>query len=108
MQIRAKLTLLFVLIAAGILAGVLCSVYFLFEKNTEDAFFSGLESKAEMTVQTALRGVSGLNPMTSNWIAPEDDTLPYRDNISIYNSVYERVFTVLPDAPPITVKNLHK
>jgi len=106
MQIRAKLTLLFVLIAAGILAGVLCSVYFLFKKNTEDAFFSGLESKAEMTVQTALRGTAGLNPMTSNWIAPDDDTLPYRDNISIFNNAYERVFTVIPDAPPVTVKNL--
>jgi hypothetical protein len=106
MQIRAKLTLLFVLIAAGILAGVLCSVYFLFKKNTEDAFFHGLESKVEMTSQTALRGATELNPLTANWVAPDDDTLPYRDNISVFNNAYERVFTVRPDAPPVTVKEL--
>lgn len=106
MQIRAKLTLLFVLIAAGILAGVLCSVYILFKKNTEDAFFHGLESKAEMTAQTALGGVVNLNPLTANWIAPDEDTLPYHDNISIFNNAYERVFSVRPDAPPVTVKDL--
>ena len=106
MQIRARLTLLFVLIAAGILAGVLCSVYFLFKKNTEDAFFQGLESKAEMTAQTALRNDAVLDPLTANWSAPDNDTLPYRDNISIFNNAYERVFTVISDAPPVTVKNL--
>ncbi len=106
MQIRARLTLLFVLIAAGILAGVLCSVYFLFKKNTEDAFFHGLESKAEMTAQTALLGTIDLNPLTTNWIAPDGDTLPYQDNISIFNNAYERVFTVRADAPPVTAKEL--
>ncbi|MBC7774631.1 MAG: HAMP domain-containing histidine kinase [Phycisphaerae bacterium] len=106
MQIRAKLTLLFVLIAAGILAGVLCSVYFLFKKNTEDAFFQGLKSKAEMTAQTALFGAATLNPLTANWIAPDGDTLPYQDNISIFNNAYERVFALRPDAPPVTVKDL--
>ncbi|MDO8368931.1 MAG: HAMP domain-containing sensor histidine kinase [Saprospiraceae bacterium] len=106
MQIRARLTLLFVLIAAGILAGVLCSVYFLFKKNTKDAFFQGLESKAEMTAQTALLGAVALNPLTANWIAPEEEALPYQDNISIFNNAYERVFTVTPDAPPISVKDL--
>jgi len=108
MQIRARLTLLFVLIAAGIIAGVLCSVYFLFKKNTEDLFFQGLESKAEMTAQTALLGGGTLNPLTSNWIAPDDDTLPYRDNISIFNNAYERVFALRPDAPPVTVKDLQE
>jgi len=106
MQIRTRLTLLFVLIAAGILAGVLCSVYFLFKNNTEDAFYQGLESKAEMTAQTALFGGVALNPLTTNWIAPEDDNLPYQDNISIFNNAYERVFALRPDAPPVTVKDL--
>lgn len=108
MQIRTKLTLLFVLIAAGILAGVLCSVYVLFKKNTEDAFFQSLELKAEMTAQTALRSPTGLNPLTGNWIAPEEDTLPYRDNISIFNLAYERVFALRPDAPPVSVKELQQ
>ena len=106
MQIRARLTLLFVLIAAGILAGVLFSVYLVFKKNTEDSFFQGLVSKAEMTAQTALQGVGERIPLATNWIAPDDDTLPYRDNISVFNNAYERVFTVRPDAPPVTVKDL--
>ncbi|MFN0215502.1 MAG: ATP-binding protein [Saprospiraceae bacterium] len=106
MQIRARLTLLFVLIAAGILAGVLFSVYVLFKKNTEDAFFRGLESKAEMTAQTALSGSVALDPLTANWIAPDGDTLPYQDNISIFNNAYERVFSLQPGAPPVTAKNL--
>jgi len=99
MQIRTRLTLLFVLIAAGILAGVL-PVYLLFKTNTENAF-EALKSKADMTAQTALSGSFALNPLTSNWIAPEDDTLPYRDNISIFNNTYDRVFAVRPDAPPV-------
>ncbi|MFN0173193.1 MAG: ATP-binding protein [Saprospiraceae bacterium] len=106
MQIRTRLTLLFVFIAAGILAGVLCSVYFLFKKNTEDLFYKGLESKAEVTAQTALFSGVELRPLTTNWIAPDGDTLPYRDNISIFNNAYERVFALRPDAPPVTVKEL--
>lgn len=106
MQIRTRLTLLFVLIAAGILAGVLFSVYYLFKKNLEEAFFRGLESKAEMTAQTALRDPTLLSPLAGNWIAPDGDTLPYRDNISVFNDSYERVFSVFPEAPPISVKNL--
>lgn len=106
MQIRTRLTLLFVLIAAGILAGVLFAVYFLFKKNTEDAFFQALESKAEMTSQTALQGTIELNPLSVNWLAPEDGILPYQDNISIFNNSYERVFAIRPDAPPVTVKDL--
>jgi signal transduction histidine kinase len=106
MQIRTRLTLLFVLIAAGILAGVLCAVYLLFKKNTEDAFFQALESKAEMTSQTALQGTIELNPLSANWLAPEEGVLPYQDNISIFNNSYERVFAIRPDAPPVTVKDL--
>lgn len=107
MQIRARLTLLFVLIAASILAGVLCAVYFLFKKNTEDAFFQGLGSKAEMTIQTALRDAATFRAMPNNWLAPDDgDTLPYHDNISVFNDAYERIFSLRPDAPPVTVKDL--
>lgn len=106
LQIRTRLTLLFVLIAAGILAGVLFGVYILFKKNTEDTFYSGLESKVEMTAQTALRDAEDWSPLTARWTAPEEDVLPYRDNISIFNQQYERVFSVRTDAPPVTVKNL--
>ena len=108
MQIRARLTLLYLPIAAGILAGVLFAVYYLFKKNTEETFFSGLESKAEMTAQTALRDPALLKPLPPMWESPEDDTLPYRDNISIFDDAYERIFAVRTDAPPVSVKNLQE
>lgn len=106
MQIRKRLTLLFLLISASVLAVVLFAVYFLFKKNTEEAFFEGLQSKAEMTAQTALRDPASLRPLPPNWIAPESDTLPYRDNISLFNDAYERVFAVHADVPPVSVKDL--
>jgi signal transduction histidine kinase len=106
MQIRARLTILFLLNAASILAGVLLAVYFLFKKNTEEAFFEGLQSKAEMTAQTALRDPNSLRPLPPNWVSPDGDTLPYRDNISLFNDAYERVFAVHADVPPVSVKDL--
>lgn len=106
MQIRARLTILFLFNAASILAGVLLAVYFLFKKNTEETFFQGLESKAEMTAQTALRDPAVLKPLPPYWIPPDGDTLPYRDNISLFNDSYERVFAVHTDVPPVSVKDL--
>ncbi|MBP6828281.1 MAG: HAMP domain-containing histidine kinase [Saprospiraceae bacterium] len=108
MQIRTRLTLLFLLIAAGILAGVLYAVYFQFRKSTEESFFEGLQSKAEMTSQTALRNPESLRPLSGLWSPPDEDTLPYRDNISIFDDAYERVFAVHPDAPPVSAKDLQE
>ncbi|MCC7466239.1 MAG: HAMP domain-containing histidine kinase [Saprospiraceae bacterium] len=106
MQIRTRLTLVFGLITAGILAGVLLAVYVVYVKSTEYTFFQGLASKVEMTAQAALQGDSELKPLEGNWIAPDEALLPYLDNISIYNNSYERVFAVRPDAPPVSVKEL--
>ncbi len=106
MQIRTRLTILYLLNAASILAGVLLAVYLLFKKNTEEAFFEGLESKAEMTAQTALRNPDELRPLPPEWTSPDNDTLPYRDNISLFNDAYERVFAVHTDVPPVSVKDL--
>lgn len=71
MQIRTRLTLLFLLLAAGILAGVLLGVYWLFKKNTEEAFFNSLEAKVELTAQTVLPGEASLYPTPNDWIAPK-------------------------------------
>lgn len=106
MQIRTRLTLLFGLITAGILAGVLLAVYVVYVKSTEYTFLQGLASKVEMTAQAALQGEAELKPLAGNWMAPDDEVLPYLDNISIYNNSYERVFAVRPDAPPVSVKEL--
>ncbi|HRI59129.1 MAG TPA: HAMP domain-containing sensor histidine kinase [Saprospiraceae bacterium] len=106
MQIRTRLTILFLFNAASILAGVLLAVYFLFKKYTEEAFFEGLKSKVDMTAQTALREPDKLHPLPPNWVSPDGDTLPYRDNISLFNDAYERVFAVHSDVPPVSVKDL--
>lgn len=91
MQIRTRLTLLYLLNAAGILAGVLLAAYGIYKTRTEEAFYDGLRSKMEMTVQTALRNSAGLRALPPTWLAPEGDTLPYRDNISLFNDPYERM-----------------
>lgn len=106
MQIRARLTLLFMLLAAGILAAVLFVVFWMFKKNTEEAFFKALQSKAEVTAQTILRTGQYLEPLPPDWIAPEDEILPYQDNITIFDNAYNRVFTVRRDAAPVSVRDL--
>lgn len=106
MQIRTRLTMLYLLNAAGILAGVLLAAYGIYKTRTEEAFYDGLRSKMEMTVQTALRNPASLRVLPPGWLAPEDDTLPYRDNISLFNNSYERVFAVHPDMAPVSVKVL--
>jgi signal transduction histidine kinase len=108
MQIRARLTLLFLLLTASVLAGVLAAVYWQFEQNTEEVFFEGLQSKIELTAQTALRDPTTLRPLPPNWVAPDGDTLPHRDNISVFDDAYERVFSVNPDAPPPSLKDLQE
>ncbi len=106
MQIRTRLTLLYLLNAAGILAVVLLVAYGIYKTRTEEAFYQGLQSKLDMTAQTALREPGQLRVMPPNWIDPEEDTLPYRDNISLFNDSYERVFALHPEMVPVSVKVL--
>jgi signal transduction histidine kinase len=86
MQIRTKLTLRFIAIAAGILAQ--------------------LVSKVILTTNTILTNekiLSVLPPITAN---DEGDTLSYRENISIFNDAFERVYSLQPDAQPVAIKTL--
>ncbi|MCC6460160.1 MAG: HAMP domain-containing histidine kinase [Saprospiraceae bacterium] len=107
MQIRARLTLMYLGISAGILAIVLFAAWWTYKQHTESDFFENLHAKAVLTAQTTLREVEKLPPLPINWIESEDlDTLPYRDNISVYNDAYERVFVGQPLAAPFPVKTL--
>jgi len=106
MQIRTRLTLLFLLISAGILAGVLLTVYWIYKKNTEETFFAGLKNQAELAARTALRDGDRLTALANIWSAPDGDTLPYTDNVSVYNDAYERIFSVHTDAVPVSFKTL--
>lgn len=107
MQIRTRLTLLYLLTAASILAIVLFAVWWTYKKHTETVFFQNLESKAALTAETALQEVDHLPPLPVRWLEPDDtETLPYRENVSLYNDAYERVFTLRPEAVPLPVKIL--
>lgn len=108
MQIRTRLTWLFLLLAAGILAAVLLVVYWMFKRNTEEAFFKALASKAQVTAQAVMRTDQALAPLPPDWVAPdpEDDVLQYQDNITIFDNAYNRVFTVRHDAAPVSVRDL--
>ncbi len=110
MQIRARLTLLYLLTAASILAIVLFAVWWSYKRHTEAVFFQTLESKAALTAETALKEVEHLPALPSRWAEPDDDTdtLPYRENVSLYNDAYERVFTLRPEAVSLPVKTLQE
>lgn len=105
MQIRTRLTLLYLLIAAFILALVLVAVWVVFKRDTEENFYKNLRSQAQLAAN---------NPQftpektAALWSAPEGDTLPYLENVSMYNDAYERVFSLYPEAVPVSVKVLQE
>ncbi|HNL37844.1 MAG TPA: HAMP domain-containing sensor histidine kinase [Saprospiraceae bacterium] len=103
MQIRTRLSLSFFAIAACILAGLFAYVYWMFKKDAQDVFFQTLRSKATVAEQTLIQDaprLATLPPVIGN----DEDTLPYRDNISLYNQAYQRVFSAQSEAPEIGVK----
>lgn len=107
MQIRGRLTLLFLTLASGILAAVLFTVFWMFRQNMTEAFYQGLASKAEVTVKTVLPEIEKVQQSEPAWVAPEENSiLPYQDNISIFNSNYERVFSVHNEAVPVPANDL--
>lgn len=108
MQIRTRLTLLFLVLTASILAAVLFGVYWLYKTNTEQTFFKDLESKIDLAVETVLPNEATFRPVAHDWIAPEGDTLPFRDNISIFNNSYIRVFSIRRAAIPVSARDLQE
>lgn len=107
MQIRTRLTLSFFGIAACILAGLLLYVYWTFRHDTQDVFFQNLRSKATVAAQTLLPEANNLQPIPAA-LGSDEDTLPYRDNISLYNEGYERVFSAQKDAPMVGIRVLQE
>ena len=105
MQIRTRLSLSFFAIAACILAGLFVYVYWMFKKDAENIFFQTLGSKATVAGQALIQDAARLEALPPA-VGNDEDTLPYRDNISLYNQAYQRVFTAQPEAPEIGVKAL--
>jgi signal transduction histidine kinase len=106
MQIRTRLTLLFLVIANTILASVLLIVFFVYQKSTEAAFFSNLEARSEIAIKSTFTHPENLSVLPANWIEPDQGDLPYRDNLSLYNDNYQRVFTLHPESVPVSPKAL--
>lgn len=110
MQIRSKLTLQFILLVAGILLFSHYFIYFKFREFSINEFYAGLRSKSLMTAEMVLHDESTLKPL-ANQLNTGSKTLPFRENIIIYNQNLEKVFAFNPNANPLNpqeLKNIKK
>lgn len=105
MQIRTRLSLAFFGIAACILAGLFAYVYWAFKKDSDELFYQNLHSKALVSAQALMPEADQLIPLAAT-LGNEEDTLPYRDNISLYDQSYRRVFSAQADAPEVGARVL--
>lgn len=107
MQIRTKLTLQFIVLVAGILLLSQYFIYFKFGQITEDEFYNNLRSKALMTAEMVLHDETELAPITNESADPEAGvTLPFRENIVIYNSNLQKVFAFNRNADAVSKQML--
>jgi signal transduction histidine kinase len=95
MQIRTKLALQFILIAAIIFAIALVFIYAQFRQHMEREFFTLLESKARMTADMVLRHENELQPLPDSSYRAAG-TLPQEENTYIFNAQNRCVFAVIP------------
>lgn len=109
MQLRTRLTLLFTFNTALILAGVLYYAFWSYQRQIEEEFYQGLSAQAALTIQSILRDLNPPAPLPgASWSVPDSGALPYRNNVSVYDNAYERLFTLYAEAPPTPVKTLQE
>ncbi|MCO6489038.1 MAG: HAMP domain-containing histidine kinase [Phaeodactylibacter sp.] len=109
MQIRNKLTLQFIMIAAGILLAALFFIYFQFKKNLENEFYSNLRSKALMTAEMVVGKLAGELRLENDSQGPLSGS--YTENISIYALSGDRIYSFNPvpgHIPPATLGKIRK
>jgi signal transduction histidine kinase len=98
MQIRVRLTLQFILIAAGILLGAFFYIHFQFKLNLEDEYYESLRSKALLIAEM----VAGKKTDEQDFKieAPSEIASPlsgdYPENISIYTPEGKRLYSFNP------------
>ena len=97
MQIRLRLTLQFILIAAGILLASFFYIHFQFKQNLQDEFYENLRSKAYIIAEM----VAGKNTQELSFekeIPVESGQLSnaFPENISIYTLDGTRIYTFNP------------
>ena len=91
MNIRARLTLQFILLTAGIFLTALLFIHRQFEQHVEAEFFALLESKARMTGEMVLSHEEDLSPIT---LPPEGAALPSTGNTAIFDKQFQCVFSL--------------
>ncbi len=98
MQIRYRLTLQFILIAAGILVAAFLYVYFQFDRNLHDEYYKNLKSKALLIAEM----VAGTKTdeqefrIQSPSLLSGVEAVDYPENISIYSLQGKRLYTLNP------------
>ncbi len=104
MQIRTKLSIQFIILVAGILLLSLCFIYVKFRQMTENEFYDSLRSKALMTAEMVLREEEKLQPLANKESDPDKDgqTLPFQENIVIYNAQFQKVFAFNRASEPLS------
>lgn len=97
MQIRLRLTLQFILIAAGILLASFLYIHFQFRQSLEDEFYKNLRSKAFIIAEMVVGKDTDELPLAKE-ITVESGQLSdtYPENISIYRLDGNRVYTFNP------------
>ncbi len=108
MQIRTRLTIQFILLVAGILLLSMCFIYVKFRTITEDEFYDGLRSKALMTAEMLLHDEDKLKPLEKENDENGESTLPFRENVIIYDAHFQKIFAFNRAAPPLPEKILQR
>lgn len=113
MQIRARLTLQFILIAAGILVASFLYVHFQFKRNLQDEYYDSLKSKAliiaEMVAGTKTEQEEFDIPAKSPTEYESPLAAQYTENISIYSMDGKRLYAFYPtpeDMRPSTLGDI--
>ena len=105
MNIRARLTLQFILLTAGIFLTALVFIDRQFGLHVENEFFSLLESKARMTGEMVLNNDADLKPIALPTVKSE---LRSTGNTSIFDENLHCVFSINPSAGFLDEKSLEE
>jgi signal transduction histidine kinase len=89
------------------LVASLCFIYIEFRDMTEDEFYESLRSKALMTAEMVLHDEEKLQPLNEQIPAGDAGiSLPFRENVIIYNADLQRVFAFNRTKVPFSPKRL--
>ena len=108
MQIRLRLTIQFILIAAGILVAAFFYIHFQFKRNLQDEYYDNLRSKARIIAEMVVGTKTGERDLQIP--EPRETFTPlaneYPENISIFSLDGRRLYTFNPSPDNIQQSNI--